>query len=358
MKEEVESILTRYASVELTYEAPSFLEYIVTSGSIERHFSDVFRELVRLGYQPLLVVQSGHEVLRVFRVGVSEVKRVTYYGLTLATVAAVIATGYFNALSFYECLGANSGGILLSVLAFTLSILIPLALHEIGHFVTSRATGVPTPLPLFIPAPIVSPLGTFGAVITTRFLPQDRKSLALLGISGPLVGVTASLLALMITLRISPAVKLEELACPDVSPIGFVPLSMYIMLTSGFIPQAEGTVILLHPAALASMLLLLIHFANLLPIGQLDGGHVVRSLISMELHRIVSMVVPAFLVMLSLFIPAYRWLGFFSVLAILISGFRPHIGYSNQASKLSTREGVLLLTIYLLLLLATIPVPL
>ncbi|MEM0196315.1 MAG: site-2 protease family protein [Sulfolobales archaeon] len=358
MKEEVESILTRYASVELTYEAPSFLEYIVTSGSVERHFNDVFRELVRLGYQPLLVVQSGHEVLRIFRVGVGEVRRAVYYGLALATTAAVIATGYFNTLSFYECLGVNSGGILPSVLAFTLSILIPLALHEMGHFVTSRATGVPTPLPIFIPAPIISPLGTFGAVITTRFLPQDRKSLALLGISGPLVGVTMSLLALVITLRISPVVKLEELACADVSPIGFVPLSMYVMLVSGFIPQVEGAVILLHPAALASMLLLLIHFANLLPIGQLDGGHVVRSLINMELHRIISMVIPAFLVVLSLFIPAYRWLSFFSVLAIFISGFRPHVGYSNQASKLSTKDGVLLLIVYLLLLLVTIPVPL
>jgi len=358
LREEVESILTKYASIELTYEAPSFLEYIVTSGSVERYFNEVFRELVKLGYQPLLAVQSGHEVLRVFRVGVGEIRRTVYYALALATVAAVVATGYFNTLSFYECLGVNTGGILLSILAFTLSILIPLALHEMGHFVTSKVTGVPTPLPLFIPAPIVSPLGTFGAVITTRFLPQDRKSLAFLGISGPLVGVVMSLLALVITLRISPVVKLEELACADVSPIGFAPLSMYVMLISGFIPQVEGTVILLHPAALASMLLLLIHFANLLPIGQLDGGHVIRSLTSMELHRVISMVIPAFLVVLSLFVPAYRWLGFFSILAIFISGFRPHIGYSNQASKLPTKDRVLLLVVYLLLLLVTLPVPL
>lgn len=358
MREEVESILSRYASVEVTYEAPSFLEYVVTSGSIERYFNEVFRELVRLGYQPLLTVRAGHEVLRVFKVGVGEVRKIVYYALALATLAAVAATGYFSTLSFYECLGADTTGVPLSVLVFVLSVLIPLALHEMGHFITSRKAGIPTPLPLFIPAPVISPLGTFGAVITTRFLPQDRKSLALLGISGPLVGVVVSFLALVATLKISPVVKLEELACADVSPIGFVPMSMYVLLLLRLLPQVENAVILLHPAALASMLLLLIHFANLLPVGQLDGGHLVRSLTSMELHRAISTAVPVSLIAISFFVPTYRWLGFFSVLAILISGFRPHIGYSNQTSELSTREKTLLLALYLLLLFMTVPVPL
>lgn len=358
MKEEIESVLSRYASVELTYEAPSFLEYIVTSGSIERYFSEVFRELVKQGYQPLLTVRSGNEILRVFKVGVGEMRRIVYYALALATLAAVVLTGYFSTLSFYECLGGDLSGLPLSVITFTLSVLVPLALHEMGHFTASRKTGVPTPLPLFIPAPMVSPLGTFGAVITTRFLPMDRKSLALLGLSGPLVGVAVSLLALLATLRISPVVRLDELACVDVSPISFAPLSMYLLLVLGFLPQVESAVILLHPAALASMLLLLIHFANLLPIGQLDGGHLLRSLTNIDVHRAISMAIPVFLIMLSFFVGAYRWLGFFSVLAILISGFRPHIGYSNQVSELPRRDKVLLLIIYVLLLLVTIPVPL
>lgn len=358
MREEVERVLSRYASVELTYESPSFLEYIVTSGSIERNFDEVFRELVGLGYQPLLVVRSGQEVLRVFRVGVGGVRRAVAYALAAATVAAVASSGYFSALSFYECLGGSAEGVLGSVLTFILAVMGPLFLHELGHFVTSRRMGVPTPLPMFIPAPLVSPLGTFGAVITTRFLPRDRRSLALLGLSGPLAGVAASLLLMVVTLRMSPVVRPERLAC-EVTPVRFIPTSAYLLLMLGVVPLSENEIVLLHPAAFASMLLLLIHFANLLPIGQLDGGHVVRSLTSMELHRAVSLAVPALLVTLAILLPAsYGWLGFFSVLALLISGFRPHIGYSNQASELPPRDRVYLLAAYLALLLLTAPVPL
>jgi membrane-associated protease RseP (regulator of RpoE activity) len=105
------------------------------------------------------------------------------------------------------------------------------------------------------------------------------------------------------------------------------------------------------------MILLLIHFANLLPIGQLDGGHVVRSLTSMNVHRVVSLAVPAVLVVLAVLIPTYRWLGFFAVLAILIGGFRPHIGYANQVSELTAGERTLYALLYVLLLALTAPVP-
>lgn len=357
MKEEVERILSRYAEVELAFESPEFLEYVVVSGNIERFFNEVFKELVSLGYQPLLTVSAGHEIIRVFKVGLKGFNKVIYYSLAVATLIAVAITGYFSSLSFYECLG-GVGDIPLSIIVFVLSVLVPLGLHELGHFVASRRADVPTPLPMFIPAPMISPLGTFGAVIAVRFLPRDRKSLAMLGISGPLVGVIVSSLTLVITLNMSPAVRVEELTCPDVAPIGFVPMLMYLMLSTGFMRYPEGTIVILHPAALASMLLLLIHFANLLPIGQLDGGHVLRSVTNVELHRAVSISIPIFLIVLSIFSPIYRWLGFFAVLAIFISGFRPHIGYSNQLSKLPQRERLYILLIYFLLLFITAPVPL
>lgn len=357
MREEVERVLSKYAGIELTYESPLSLEYVVTSGSIERYFPEVYGELVSLGYQPLLTAKAGHEILKVFKVGLGGISKIMSYTLVLITTIAIAVTGYFSALSFYECIGVTAE-LPLSVLMFTLSVLVPLALHELGHFTVSRRTRVPTPLPLFIPAPLISPLGTFGAVITVRFLPRDRRSLALLGLSGPLVGVVVSFIALLLTLRMSPVIRPDELKCVEVVPLGFAPMSMYLMLISGLIPRAENEIILLHPAALASMLLLLIHFANLLPVGQLDGGHILRSVTNVELHRVVSVLVPVVFIFISFFVPAYRWLGFFSILAILISGFRPHIGYANQLSELSSRDRFLLLLIYLLLLIATVPVPL
>jgi Zn-dependent protease len=356
LRSEVEPVLGRYCSVVLTYEGPGFLEYVVTGGSLERFFPEVYRELVGVGYQPILMRRDGQEIVRVFKVGVGGFSGATHYALAVATVAAIAFTGYLNSLSFLECLGETAGVVLPTVL-FTISVLVPLALHELGHFLVSRTTGTPTPLPLFIPAPVISPLGTFGAVIAVRFLPRDRRTLALLGLSGPAVGTVASLIAMLATLRLSPALRPEELACPEVTPVGFVPMATYLAIRAGLVPVGEGEVVLLHPAALASMILLLIHFANLLPIGQLDGGHVVRSLTSMEVHRVVSLAVPAVLVVLAVLIPAYRWLGFFAVLAIVIGGLRPHVGYANQVSELTAGERTLYALLYALLLALTAPVP-
>jgi len=355
LRTEVESVLGRYCSVALTYEGPGFLEYVVTGGSAEPVFPEVFRELVRAGYQPILIRRDGQEVVRVFRVGVGGFGRATYYALAVATVAAIAFTGYLNSLSFLECLG-RATGVTLPTTLFTISVLVPLALHELGHFVVSRATGTPTPLPLFIPAPVVSPLGTFGAVIAVRFLPRDRRTLALLGLSGPAVGTVASLVAMLATLRLSPILRPEELTCPEVTPIGFVPVATYLALRAGLVPVRESEIVLLHPAALASMILLLIHFANLLPIGQLDGGHVVRSLTTMEVHRAISVAVPLALIALAVLLPAYRWLGFFAILAILIGGFRPHVGYANQVSRLTAGEKAAFASLYVLLLTLTAPV--
>jgi len=356
LRTEVELVLGRYCSVALTYEGPGFLEYVVTGGSVEPVFPEVFRKLVGAGYQPILVRRDGQEIVRVFKVGIGGFSRATYYALAVATAVAIAFTGYLSSLSFLECLGKPTEALLPTAL-FTISVLVPLALHELGHFTVSRATGTPTPLPLFIPAPVVSPLGTFGAIIAVRFLPRDRRTLALLGLSGPAVGTVASLVAMIATLRLSPTLRPDELACPDVSPIGFVPVATYLALRAGLVPVGEGEIVLLHPAALASMILLLIHFANLLPIGQLDGGHVVRSLTTIEVHRAISMAVPVALIALAVLLPTYRWLGFFAILAILIGGFRPHIGYANQVSRLTAGERATIASLYVLLLTLTAPVP-
>jgi membrane-associated protease RseP (regulator of RpoE activity) len=136
------------------------------------------------------------------------------------------------------------------------------------------------------------------------------------------------------------------------------------VMTVSEIHQTTSSVVLLNPAAYASMIMLLIHFVNLLPIGQLDGGHVVRAVTSIRFHSLVSVTVASLLILYSLVSIVYLrgsmvWLGIFALLALLISGFKPHIGSANMldSSSISKDVKVRYIMIYLALLTLSIPLP-
>jgi membrane-associated protease RseP (regulator of RpoE activity) len=189
-----------------------------------------------------------------------------------------------------------SGGIRL-----VLGLMSILTAHEMGHYVACRLYGVNATLPFFIPAPWapigpglmwmpLSFIGTFGAVIRIKSPFPDRKALFDVGIAGPLAGFVIALPVLVLGIleaRIVPA-------SGDVSGVGLgEPLVFhwvaYWML--GAIP--EGMTLSLGPLGLAAWFGLLVTALNLMPVGQLDGGHVAYALLrkrAFVLSRVVSVV--------------------------------------------------------------------
>jgi membrane-associated protease RseP (regulator of RpoE activity) len=176
---------------------------------------------------------------------------------------------------FHPFLGAwtlltERPGELVNGIPFALTLLLILVTHELAHFVCSKLHRVPASLPLFIPGlPIL--VGTFGAIIRLRGPILERKALFDIGISGPLAGFFVALVALVAGLHWSKVEMGISADSPFVVGRSLL-LDLVISLVMGDMPA--GSSINLHPMAEAAWFGLFVTCLNLIPIGQLDGGHV------------------------------------------------------------------------------------
>ncbi len=158
---------------------------------------------------------------------------------------------------------------------YSFAIMTILSAHEMGHFFMSRKYGVPASLPFFIPFPFF-PFGTLGAVIKMRGQITSRRALFDIGAAGPLMGMVFTLPAILIGLKFSKVVRLSQLEQPVISLGDSLLFKFLQWLALGKIPQ--GYDVILHPLAYAGWVGLFVTALNLLPIGQLDGGHIVYAL--------------------------------------------------------------------------------
>ncbi|MCX6357889.1 MAG: site-2 protease family protein, partial [Candidatus Aureabacteria bacterium] len=168
---------------------------------------------------------------------------------------------------------------------FACSIIAILGVHEFGHYLMSIYHGVRATLPYFIPAPTI--IGTLGAVIKTKSYIPDRKSLLDIGAAGPLCGFVAACAALAVGLYRSDVVDLGPLLRrTGVEEFGD---SLIVYLMSFLIkgPLPEGKAIMLNPVGFAGWVGLLVTAFNLMPVGQLDGGHVLYSLVG-RFHAVIA----------------------------------------------------------------------
>jgi len=176
-----------------------------------------------------------------------------------------------------------------SGLAFSVPLLIVLLAHELGHFLECRRRQVDASLPYFLPSPF--PLGTFGAFIRIRSPIYTREDLFDIGIRGPLAGFLALVPFLLIGVwlsRIAPHASTGD-------PLTFgTPLVLRAVEQLRF-PGVPVNRIVLHPMAMAAWVGLFATALNLLPIGQLDGGHILYAVGLQSWHRRISAVLIAML---------------------------------------------------------------
>ena len=198
---------------------------------------------------------------------------------------------------------------LLTGLPFAITLLIILLAHELGHYFACRHHHIHSSYPFFIPAPTL--IGTFGAFLLIRSPIRSARALFDVGASGPFVGFLFALPALtygVLHARIIPALNLDSNA--DV--VFGVPLILKLV-AAVLQPNAHASDLLLHPVGRAAWVGLFATALNLLPVGQLDGGHIVRS-VSPRAHRWISLLLPLALIPLGIFL----WKGWLIWAAILL----------------------------------------
>jgi membrane-associated protease RseP (regulator of RpoE activity) len=161
--------------------------------------------------------------------------------------------------------------------------------HEMGHYLYCRRYGIYATLPFFIPMPTL--IGTMGAVILIRSRIRSRTALFDIGIAGPIAGFVVALAALLVSLGLSKPMYHDASQAEYL--LGY-PLIFRVAHGLLRLIQLQGPVaslpldrLLLHPTAIAAWVGMLATSLNLLPGGQLDGGHIVYS-ISPQAHKLVS----------------------------------------------------------------------
>ncbi len=217
----------------------------------------------------------------------------TLFGVTVFTTlwAGAYHTNTEVFIGAWEFLSRDPG-VLLKGIPFALTLLGILVTHELGHYVLSRIHRVPASFPLFIPGPPHF-IGTFGAIIRMRGPILSRKALFDIGVAGPLAGFVVAVVALIIGLFRAEIVPAEQ-------PYGLqlgepLLLQFFAWLVVGPIPAGKD--IALDAVGFAAWFGMFITFLNLIPIGQLDGGHVAYALWGEQQHRIAISMIPVLLVL-------------------------------------------------------------
>jgi Zn-dependent protease len=268
--------------------------------------------------------------------------------LAITTITTLLAGASFSNVNVFRALrlfvnGGNVAALLQTMVAgvpFAATLLLILGVHEMGHYVAARLHGVKVTLPYFIPAPFG--LGTFGAFIAMKSPVENRKALFDVGLAGPIAGFVVAVPLMIVGLMLSSIV-------PAVGG-GMLGRSLLVTwLINLFQPHAAGFAVQLHPIAIAAWFGLLVTAFNLMPMGQLDGGHVAYAILGKAARPLAFATFAGLLAMGYFF-----WSGWYTwaVFALIIGLSHPQP--ANDITPLDgARKFAGLLTFVLFLLLIT-----
>lgn len=206
--------------------------------------------------------------------------------LSTLIVGTALMAGFDNTLSdsftafFAEIL--RNPGLMLKGLPFSFAIMTILLAHEMGHYLACRYYGISASLPYFIPAPTL--VGTMGAFIRIKSPIHHRSALLDVGVAGPIAGFVFAIPALIIALAWS------RFAVPDPSDGSFMlgdPLIFKAVQALMGMTPPPGMELYIHPIGLAAWFGFFATAINLLPVGQLDGGHISYALFGRR-HKLIS----------------------------------------------------------------------
>lgn len=220
---------------------------------------------------------------------------------------------------------------------YALGILTILLCHEFGHYIQARRYRVAASLPWFIPMPI-SPLGTMGAVIGMSGRIPNRKALFDIGISGPLAGLVPALVCCWYGLSWSEAVPIQKFANITMPKILYGDSLLFQWIKQYHFEQLPvGYVIRMHPLALAGWAGIFVTALNLIPIGQLDGGHILYAILRKKSYPITTLLLYGALGWM-IISGNYGWM--LLVMLLLMSG-PTHPPTHNDAIELGTGRTIL-----------------
>jgi membrane-associated protease RseP (regulator of RpoE activity) len=267
-----------------------------------------------LATEPSLVVRMSSQEIGRTNTKFPWLNLILFLVTILTTMMAGALMSGIDLISNPSLLLKNPTFIFLTGLPFSVSLLAILLCHEFGHYTAARIHRVNVTLPYFIPAPTI--IGTFGALIRSKSAFMNRKQLLDVAATGPLAGFVIAIVVLVIGINVSTSQPM-----PGNANTMFFGESLIYKLMAYLIkgPLPDGKTLMLSPIAFAGWVGLLVTMLNLLPISQLDGGHIIYALFGKK-QKII-----AYFTILGLIALSFWWTGwaFWLVFTILLKPEHP-----------------------------------
>ena len=303
-----------------------------------------------LGFTPLLrrdeATPAGHVVLAL----PGQLRRASQrLGVASLLFALTLLSCLFAGAQMVEGL-VDVNWNLLDGMPYAAALLGILAAHEMGHYLTARRLGAATSLPYFLPMPLG--FGTFGAVISMAAPPRNRRHLLAIAAAGPLAGLALAIPVLLIGLSLSRVEPLPVAGEYMMEGNSLLYAGLKYVLFGELLP-GNGRDVMIHPVAFAGWAGLLVTGLNLIPAGQLDGGHIVYALLGERWARVILWVVLAALALL-----AFLWQGWILWLFLIFLFGRLRVAPLDDVTPLTTGQRALAIAMMVLFLLVFTPIPL
>jgi len=352
----------------------------------ETAYDQLSEDLSTLGLLPLFREDDGDQYILIIdqrpepKIGPVWVNILLF----VLTILSVMLTGsQFSDVDVNTFSEASLGGILRFVIQgwpFAVSLLGILLAHELGHYIIGRIQGIKVTLPYFIPLPF-SAFGTMGAFISMKEIPKNKKHLLALGVAGPLIGLLVTIPILMIGLNLSTVGPIDadmpegmmlllegnsityllakyitfgELLPQPISYGDVSPLLYWVryFFTGRPLPVG-GLDVQIHPVAWAGWAGLFVTAINLIPAGQLDGGHILYVLLGKKNAKRIFPFILGVLVLMG-----FAWQGWWLWAALIFFVGRYHAEPLDQITPLTKKHKILGLITLVVFILTFIPVPL
>jgi len=288
---------------------PSF---VIAPENTDIKFRAIVEDFAKMNLVAMLRRHDDRLLIKVFTKPTARPSRFSLNLVLLgATLATIFYAGYFGFLNtpiLHEVLQKDKNPFLQAGL-FMVCLFGIIGLHELGHLLACRKYNLDFTLPYFIPGP--PPFGTFGAVVSLRSAPINRNQLFDLGFSGPLAGFMATVVISIISFQLAIQVTLQQAIAwgqQELVQQAFWPMYplLFDIIQPIIRPMLEGYSLILTQVELAAWVGALLTFLNLLPVWELDGGHISRAVFGARGHRIASAIG-----ILILFVTGYWFFGIF-----------------------------------------------
>jgi membrane-associated protease RseP (regulator of RpoE activity) len=328
----IEGHISNYFDVSGFQSTPEGSFFVVNDYNYNK-FEMLIKDLDNIGYIPFMEKNTDS-----YRIGIAKKqdKGESRIHINIILFVATVATTIFAGYTF-------AGGNIWDGVAFAVALLSILGVHETAHYFAAKKHDVKSSLPYFVPAPTL--IGTFGAVINVKSPIPNKNSLFDLGFSGPIAGIIVTIPVLIIGIYLSKIAPLSSMSM-IFTPPPIMSIIMYFMLP----PIPAGYGLQIHPIVFAGWVGIIVTLLNLMPVAFLDGGHIVRSLFTEKIHRIIS-IIGVFVTL------ALGWIPMAILMMIILILNKRHPGALDDVSKLTFRRKVMAVVMLIIFILCLSPAP-